>query len=293
MEQDSGHSGDSGHTIAFRPQASKWAATLRRARGLVARARPDRGPSARTCRAQRPHRPAHRPRARPVADGADRSPLRTAAEGRGLLEQRPARPRPLWRRRSGSEARGVAARLAARAAADRLRVGIHRQGQHARRQAARCSGASRCSGRAAAASDVHGPLRARRRDRPHDRLLGSRGRGDPRDGRTLGWRRLSVRPRGAITFRSSPASSAWRRSWRSSGTRRRRRARCAVARERSGRWFDPDLVDALRGLERDDAFWERLADARARATDVLAPSRRTSRSRPTTRASIASPTRSR
>jgi HD-GYP domain-containing protein (c-di-GMP phosphodiesterase class II) len=35
-------------------------------------------------------------------------------------------------------------------------------------------------------------------------------------------------------------------------------AACAMAAERSGRWFDPELVAALAGLTGDDAFWERL-----------------------------------
>jgi HD-GYP domain-containing protein (c-di-GMP phosphodiesterase class II) len=43
----------------------------------------------------------------------------------------------------------------------------------------------------------------------------------------------------------------------------------AVARERSGRWFDPDLVDALQDLEYDSAFWGRLDHARL-DHDVLA-----------------------
>ncbi|MGH9371662.1 MAG: HD-GYP domain-containing protein, partial [Vicinamibacterales bacterium] len=35
-----------------------------------------------------------------------------------------------------------------------------------------------------------------------------------------------------------------------------------VARERRGRWFDPDVVDALRDVEHDSDFWEGLGDAR-------------------------------
>lgn len=35
----------------------------------------------------------------------------------------------------------------------------------------------------------------------------------------------------------------------------------AVARERRGRWFDPDLVDALQDLEDDSAFWAGLGGA--------------------------------
>ena len=42
----------------------------------------------------------------------------------------------------------------------------------------------------------------------------------------------------------------------------------AVARERSGRWFDPDLVDALDDFERDTPFWARLADTKLKH-DVL------------------------
>jgi putative nucleotidyltransferase with HDIG domain len=42
-----------------------------------------------------------------------------------------------------------------------------------------------------------------------------------------------------------------------------------VARQRRGRWFDPDLVDALQDLERDSAFWARLGYARL-DRDVLA-----------------------
>lgn len=34
----------------------------------------------------------------------------------------------------------------------------------------------------------------------------------------------------------------------------------AVARERSGHWFDPDLVDALQDFEHDTVFWRRLAE---------------------------------
>lgn len=41
-----------------------------------------------------------------------------------------------------------------------------------------------------------------------------------------------------------------------------------VARDRRGRWFDPDLVDALADVDRDSAFWTRLADARL-GQDVL------------------------
>jgi putative nucleotidyltransferase with HDIG domain len=36
----------------------------------------------------------------------------------------------------------------------------------------------------------------------------------------------------------------------------------AMARDRSGRWFDPDLVDALQDLERDSRFWTTLGSAR-------------------------------
>lgn len=36
-------------------------------------------------------------------------------------------------------------------------------------------------------------------------------------------------------------------------------AACAMARARSARWFDPDLVRALNVIERDAAFWNRLA----------------------------------
>jgi len=32
----------------------------------------------------------------------------------------------------------------------------------------------------------------------------------------------------------------------------------AIARERSGRWFDPDLVDALQEIDGDNTFWQRL-----------------------------------
>jgi putative nucleotidyltransferase with HDIG domain len=35
----------------------------------------------------------------------------------------------------------------------------------------------------------------------------------------------------------------------------------AVARERSGRWFDPDLVDTLQDFDNDTTFWSRLASA--------------------------------
>jgi HD-GYP domain-containing protein (c-di-GMP phosphodiesterase class II) len=40
-----------------------------------------------------------------------------------------------------------------------------------------------------------------------------------------------------------------------------RDAAVGVARERRGRWFDPELVDALRGFEHDSRFWETLGDA--------------------------------
>ena len=43
----------------------------------------------------------------------------------------------------------------------------------------------------------------------------------------------------------------------------------AVARERRGRWFDPDLVDALQDLEGDSPFWARLGTATV-DRDVLA-----------------------
>lgn len=44
-----------------------------------------------------------------------------------------------------------------------------------------------------------------------------------------------------------------------------REAACAMARERSGRWFDPALVRALDAVEGDAAFWERLAAPDVRA----------------------------
>jgi putative nucleotidyltransferase with HDIG domain len=37
-------------------------------------------------------------------------------------------------------------------------------------------------------------------------------------------------------------------------------AACAIAGERRGTWFDPELVDALLLLEHDDGFWHRLED---------------------------------
>ena len=43
----------------------------------------------------------------------------------------------------------------------------------------------------------------------------------------------------------------------------------AVARERRGRWFDPDLIDVLQDLENDSRFWARLGEARL-DHDVLA-----------------------
>ena len=39
-------------------------------------------------------------------------------------------------------------------------------------------------------------------------------------------------------------------------------AALTIARERRGRWFDPDLVDALLAAGRSDGFWADLADAR-------------------------------
>ena len=39
-------------------------------------------------------------------------------------------------------------------------------------------------------------------------------------------------------------------------------AALAIARERRGRWFDPDLVDALLSSGRTDSFWAGLANAR-------------------------------
>lgn len=42
--------------------------------------------------------------------------------------------------------------------------------------------------------------------------------------------------------------------WRHGGAS----AACAIARERRGTWFDPELVDALVALERADAFWHGL-----------------------------------
>ena len=41
-----------------------------------------------------------------------------------------------------------------------------------------------------------------------------------------------------------------------------------MARDRRGRWFDPALVDALRGVEEDNVFWESLGDARLDADIV-------------------------
>ena len=42
--------------------------------------------------------------------------------------------------------------------------------------------------------------------------------------------------------------------WRHGGAA----AACAIARERRGTWFDPELVDALLPLEHDDEFWQGL-----------------------------------
>src|SRR4051794_22692675 len=43
------------------------------------------------------------------------------------------------------------------------------------------------------------------------------------------------------------------------------RAACAVARRRSGDWFDPGLVDALAAVGGDTAFWESLPDGEVSA----------------------------
>lgn len=42
-----------------------------------------------------------------------------------------------------------------------------------------------------------------------------------------------------------------------------------VARDRRGRWFDPELVDALRAFDRDNAFWAGLADPRTNRTAAV------------------------
>src|SRR5215470_5379961 len=73
-------------------------AGLRGARGVVVRARPDRGPAVRTRAAHVPDRHAARRPARLAGAGAARSLLRPPAQGRGLLEQRGARLRALRRR---------------------------------------------------------------------------------------------------------------------------------------------------------------------------------------------------
>jgi len=44
--------------------------------------------------------------------------------------------------------------------------------------------------------------------------------------------------------------------WRRGGSE----AACGIARRRRGRWFDPDLVDALLALEEDDEFWRSIAN---------------------------------
>jgi HD-GYP domain-containing protein (c-di-GMP phosphodiesterase class II) len=52
-------------------------------------------------------------------------------------------------------------------------------------------------------------------------------------------------------------------------------AALAVARERAGRWFDPDLVRALHALRADGAFWAGLVEGDARArTAALEPADR-------------------
>jgi HD-GYP domain-containing protein (c-di-GMP phosphodiesterase class II) len=42
-------------------------------------------------------------------------------------------------------------------------------------------------------------------------------------------------------------------------------AACEMAQERRGRWFDPDLVDALQAIRSDRTFWDRLSEEDAQA----------------------------
>ena len=191
-------------------------------------------------------------------------------EGRGLLEQRAGRPRSLRRHRSGSEARGVAARLAARARAARRTPG--NTSARAARSSRSCAARPLRDARTARQrrAHLHGALRARRRDRAHDRLLRARARRHPRDGRALGRRRLPVRPDGRPGVRSSRASSAWRRSWKSSGATAGRRTRSRSPASAAAGGSIPISSTRCEDLEGDSPFWGRLGRRRGSISDVLA-----------------------
>ena len=113
-----------------------------------------------------------------------------------------------------------------------------------RPRAARPAARDQGRGRGHARADA-GPLRPRRRDRPHARPRDRDGRGDPRARRALGRRRRSRAGCAARRSRCSArilclaqtveifhAAGGVGAAWR-------------VARRRRGGWFDPALVDAL------------------------------------------------
>ena len=183
-----------------------------RARRAVARAGPDRGTPARTCRASAliGLRIGGALGLRPGEQ--HRTALRAAAEGRRLLEQRAGRVRSLRRRRSGGQARGVAARLAPHAGAARLRAGVRRPRQLVRRPAAPVRHASRCSGRRGSGERIF-TVRCERgaADRADDRPARARRRRHPRRWTSTGTAAAIPMRCAATRFRSSRASSAWRR----------------------------------------------------------------------------------
>jgi putative nucleotidyltransferase with HDIG domain len=98
-------------------------------------------------------------------------------------------------------------------------------------------------------------------DRPHGRPVRQRRRGDPRDGRALGRRRLSLQAAWLETpllARIIGLAQVVEIFWSQGGPDRA----LDVARERRGRWFDPELVDAFVAAARSRDFWTGLADAR-------------------------------
>jgi putative nucleotidyltransferase with HDIG domain len=80
------------------------------------------------------------------------------------------------------------------------------------------------------------------------------GRGYP-----AGIAREEISLAGRVLCLAQTAEVFWRRGGPS--------AACAIARERRGTWFDPELVDALLPLEHDEAFWRSLANPHVAALE--------------------------
>ena len=106
---------------------------------------------------------------------------------------------------------------------------------------------------------VPGALRPRRRDRPHAGILAGHRARHPLHGRALGRRRLSRRPAAATPFPLIARIIGLAQVAEIFASDQSPERAVAVARQRRGSWFDPQIVNAFASIANDASLWEACA----------------------------------